>query len=209
MKRSSILILIFLAISGTVGLLLYSGKGAFNPNTKYLIGQPLDSLNGVIVYYNGMVGHSDGRTLAPDGYNIGMKYQCVEFVKRYYYQFYHHKMPDSYGNAKDFYDRILEDSSLNAKRGLLQFSNNSKSKPREGDLVIFDGHAGNPYGHVAIVCGVSDSMVNIIQQNPGPFAASRDTFGLQCKDGKWTVDCKRLLGWLRKDTTLQAAGNTD
>ncbi len=93
-----------------------------------------------------MVGHSDGRNTGPDGYNIGMKYQCVEFVKRYYYQRFHHKMPDSYGNAKEFYDAAVPDSGLNQKRALLQFCNGSISKPRLEDLLIFDGHPGNPYG---------------------------------------------------------------
>jgi len=48
------------------------------------------------VYYNGSVGHVSGRNLVPDGYNPGLKYQCVEFVKRYYYQHLNHKIPDSY-----------------------------------------------------------------------------------------------------------------
>jgi len=60
------------------------------------VGEKVDSLNGVYVYYNGSVGHVSGRNLVPDGYNPGLKYQCVEFVKRYYYQHLNHKIPDSY-----------------------------------------------------------------------------------------------------------------
>lgn len=182
----------------------YLNKSSFNPNTKYELGQPLDSLNGVMVYYNGMVGHTDGRNTAPDGYNIGMKYQCVEFVKRYYYQRLNHKMPDAYGNAKDFYDATLGDSSFNAKRGLMQYRNGSKAHPQSEDLLIFDGHKGNPYGHVAIVAWATDSNLCIIQQNPGPFASSRDTFRLSHVNDKWTIQHSRVLGWLRKvgDTTL-------
>jgi surface antigen len=206
MKRAKILLvsLAILAVAGYIAF-RYVNKSNFNPNPKYTLDQPLDSLNGVIVYYNGMVGRSEGRNTSPDGYNIGMKHQCVEFVKRYYYQQLHHKMPDSYGNAKDFFDASLPDSSLNVKRGLLQFSNGSISKPRTEDLLIFDGHAGNPYGHVAIIATVSDSMVCIIQQNPGPFASSRDTFGLKNENARWTINSKRALGWLRKDSLAIAA----
>jgi surface antigen len=160
-------------------------------------------MNGVMVYYNGMVGHSDGRNLAPDGYNLGMKFQCVEFVKRYYYQRFNHKMPDSYGNAKDFFDTSLPDSAINAKRGLLQFTNGSASKPAPEDLLIFNGHPGNAYGHVAIVSLVTDSTLAIIQQNPGPFSASRDTFPLRYENNKWFIKQRRALGWLRKDTSIK------
>ncbi len=66
-------------------------------NTAHQIGDQLDALDGVAVYYNGAVNHVKERNVTSDGYNIGLRYQCVEFVKRYYYQHYHHKMPDSYG----------------------------------------------------------------------------------------------------------------
>ncbi len=157
-------------------------------------------LNGVYVYYNGMVGHTGGRNKSDNGYNLGMKYQCVEFVKRYYNQRLNHKMPDSYGNAKDFFDAKIADSAINPKRGLLQFANGSRSKPQAEDLLIFDGHVGNPYGHVAIISQVMDSMVEIIQQNPGPFASSRDTFRLVHNNNLWRIGSGRALGWLRKDT---------
>ena len=50
-----------------------------------------------------------GRNVTVDGYNLGLKYQCVEFVKRYYYKHYRHKMPNSYGNAKDFFIAQISD----------------------------------------------------------------------------------------------------
>lgn len=65
-----------------------------NVNPAHAVGDPLDTLNGVIVYYNGGVSHDCGRNVAADGYNLGMKYQCVEFVKRYYYEYLQHEMPD-------------------------------------------------------------------------------------------------------------------
>ncbi|MBS1637158.1 MAG: CHAP domain-containing protein [Bacteroidetes bacterium] len=185
------------------------GYGAYriileiSPNPKYSIGQVLDSLHGVKVYYNGNVGHVSERNTSADGYNIGLKYQCVEFVKRYYYEYYHHKMPDSYGNAKDFFNAALSDGAFNKARGLLQYRNPSHAKPREGDLVILDGHVANPYGHVAIVAGVSGNRVEIIQQNPGAFGDSRVTFELDSTASGFYIQNDRLLGWLRKDTTLK------
>lgn len=163
------------------------------------IGQAVDSLNGVYVYYNGSVGNVGGRNLAPDGYNLGLKYQCVEFVKRYYHQHLGHKMPDSYGHAKDFFDPALSDGGFSTKRGLKQFSSPSQSKPKVNDLLIFSGNAFNPYGHVAIVSKVSGTELEMIQQNPGPSAPSRATCSLDSTGGKWTIDRSDLLGWLRKE----------
>ena len=167
-------------------------------NTSLRIGQVVDSLNGVAVYYNGSVGHTAGRNTAKDGYNLGLKYQCVEFVKRYYYEHLNHKMPDSYGHAKSFFDRSLGDGTVNNARNLIQYRNSSKTKPCPDDLVIFDATAFNPYGHVAIVSAVSSDEVEIIQQNPGPSAKSQVKFALRQKNGKWVIGSERLLGWLRK-----------
>jgi hypothetical protein len=189
-----------------VGAFSYAGyrliiKSAINPNLRYSIGQPLDSFNNVVVYYNGMVGHTGERNVGADGYNIGMKYQCVEYVKRYYYQKLRHKMPDTYGNAKDFFDNELLDSGYNIKRNLTQYRNSNNYPPQPEDLLIIGGHAGNKHGHVAIITHVTDTSVAIIQQNPGPFGKSRDTLKLVQTQNKWCVKPDRVLGWLRKDTT--------
>ncbi len=167
-----------------------------NPNFK--IGQHLDSLNGVIVFYNGGVDNNSGRNVSSDNYNIGIKYQCVEFVKRYYYEHLNHKMPDAYGNAVDFFDNNVKDGELNKKRDLIQYSNGSASKPEPDDLIIFSGSIFNKYGHVAIISNVSADKIEIIQQNPGPFGKSRESIHLTYKENKWFVDNDRILGWLRK-----------
>lgn len=161
-------------------------------------GIPIDSFNNVTVYYNGSVGTANGRNKTPDGYNLGMKYQCVEFVKRYYYEHLHHKMPDSYGNARDFFDNAVRDGQRNAKRDLTQYTNPSVAKPQVDDLVVLDGTVFNRYGHVAIVCEVSEDTLTIIQQNPGPSAPSRATMAIKHTGGRWQIDNTRVLGWLRK-----------
>lgn len=171
----------------------------FNFNTNYSVGQQIDSLNGVFVFFNGGVDNVSGRNTTLDGYNLGLKYQCVEFVKRYYYEHLNHKMPDSYGHAKDFFDKTLTDGQKNRKRNLNQYSNPSQAKPKVDDLLIFEGTTFNKYGHVAIISKVKDDEVEITQQNPGPFSNSKETFSLDNKDGKWEIKNKRILGWLRKD----------
>jgi surface antigen len=168
-----------------------------NPNPSLEVGQKVDSLNGVFVYYNGGVGNVSGRNTSSDGYNIGLKWQCVEFVKRYYFEKLNHKMPDAFGNAKDFFEPKLEDSTLNVKRNLMQFKNGSISKPKVEDLLIYDGTLTNSYGHVSIVSYVGEREIEIKQQNPGPFGKSRERFSLAFLNGKWVIGNDRILGWLR------------
>lgn len=194
MKKRIIIILLIL----TTLFFTYKVVKKVNFNSKYSVGEPIDSLNNVIVYFNGGVDNVLERN-TKEGYNIGLKYQCVEFVKRYYYEFYNHKMPDSYGHAKSFFDPNTKDGNINNQRNLIQYTNPSKSKPEIGDLIIFDGTLTNKYGHVAIISNVNEHEIEIIQQNPGPFSDSRETFSLnKTNNEKWGIENKRVLGWLRK-----------
>ena len=193
-KRSYYIIMVFIALC-FFGIWAFK---KFNFNTAYTIGQPLDSLNGVKVYYNGGVDNVSERTLTKDNYNLGLKYQCVEFVKRYYYERFNHKMPDSYGHAKDFYEDELSDGAKNQKRNLTQYHNPSKSKPKVEDLIVLSGTIFNRFGHVAIISKVTENEIEIIQQNPGPFGKSRETYLLHKQNGNWEIDNDRILGWLRK-----------
>jgi hypothetical protein len=189
--------------AGGVALLVLSWKAAtlLNWNPHYHVGEEIDNLKGVAVFYNGGVGQTSGRNLAPDGYNLGVKYQCVEFVKRYYYEHLHHKMPDSYGHAKEFFNPALPDGARNVRRDLLQFANGSQWSPQPDDLLVFGPSLLNRYGHVAIISAVGDSAVEIVQQNPGPFSPSRETILLQSDNGLYQLQNRRVLGWLRKEPT--------
>lgn len=162
----------------------------------YEVGQPIDSLNHVKVYYNGGTDNILERNVTADNYNLGLKYQCVEFVKRYYFEHLHHKMPDSYGNAKDFYNATLNDGALNTQRALIQYTNPSNHKPAIHDIIVFDASSTNKFGHVAIVAAVEDSYVEVIQQNAGKYATSREIYAIEQVNGKWKIINSRILGWL-------------
>ncbi|WP_299840190.1 CHAP domain-containing protein [uncultured Tenacibaculum sp.] len=168
-----------------------------NFNRDHVVGEKIDSLNHVYVFYNGGVDNVTERN-TKDGYNLGLKYQCVEFVKRYYYEHYNHKMPDTYGHAKSFFNPKISDGSINPQRNLFQFKNPSKAKPKIGDLLVFKGSLLNRYGHVAIISKVSRNQIEIIQQNPGPFSPSRELIGITFENNTWNINNNRILGWLRK-----------
>jgi hypothetical protein len=170
-------------------------KGTSDPND---IGIIIDEFNGVEVYYNGSVRQVHGRHVSPDGYNLGLKFQCVEFVKRYYYQVFGHRMPNSYGDAKDFYDYGVGDVQYNNKRGLIQCSNPSTAKPKVHDLLVYGPNMFNSFGHVAIVTDVGDQNVTCISQNLGPGNGTRRTYALIYAAGTYLIDDGDVIGWLRK-----------
>lgn len=194
MKSKWLLILPILLIFGLVGF-WYFKSATFHPT--YEVGQEIDSFNEVPVYYNGGVSNVSGRNLSSDGYNYGLKWQCVELVKRYVHDHLNHKMPNSYGQAKDFFNPNIADGQINDDRNLYQYTNPSSSKPKVNELLIFDKTQFNPYGHVAIISEVTDDDIEIIQQNAGVHAPTRETFSL-IKEGKhWKIEQSKVLGWLR------------
>lgn len=164
----------------------------------YEVGDIIDAFNNVYVYYNGNVNSTWGDNIADDGYNLGLKYQCVEFIKRYYYECFSHKMPVEHGYAKDFFNREVRDSYLNKERNLYQYKNPSYTKPKTHDIIVFDATPQTPFGHVAIITRVKKDCVEFIQQNPGPYGNSRGVLPLVYKNKCWQIVNKELLGWLRK-----------
>ncbi len=44
-----------------------------DPNPKHAVGEQIDELNGVAIYYNGGVNTVQGRNLTQDGYNLGLR----------------------------------------------------------------------------------------------------------------------------------------
>ena len=169
----------------------------FDINQKYKVGEVIDSLNHVKVYYNGGMGNVEGSNVTSDGYNLGLKYQSIEYAKRYYYKHLNCKIKGNYNHAKDFFNKSLDDDEFNTQIGLQQYTNSSKLKPAIDDLVVFDGNAYNRYGQLAIISNVTDTEIEIIRQNPGQFANSREKFPLLIKKGKWKIKAPKLLGWLR------------
>lgn len=163
-------------------------------------GEKIDEWHSVAVYHNGMMSNVQGRNLSSDGYNLGLKWQCVEFVKRYYYESLHHSMPNSYGHAKDFFDRQLKDGQFNPERGLVQYRNGGMSCPEPDDIIIFEESRWNKFGHVAIVTEVQESDLEIIQQND-LLRGTRRKLELARGNGTCLIDHSRILGWLRKEHT--------
>lgn len=172
-----------------------SSKRSRNSSTH--VAAVLDRYKGVKIYSNGSVRNVHGRNVAPDGYNLGLKYQCVEFVKRFYYEVYNHKMPNSYGHAKEFFNHSLSDGAYNKDRAMRQYRNGSSTRPQADDLIVFGAASFNKFGHVAIISEVGDDYVEIAQQNPGVNNPSRAKYQMINNNGRYRIVNQYVDGWLR------------
>ena len=159
-------------------------------------GTEIDEYKGIVVYSNGtnyMSSHGLNFSNNEDEYYFGYKWQCVEYVKRFYYEIYGHMMPDGAGNAKYFFNPMLNQGEFNEQRGLIQYENGGDEKPRPDDLLVFtDGS----YGHVAIITEVGQDFIEVIQQNS---EFPRERFELNTENGSYTIQGERdPAGWMRK-----------
>ena len=151
-------------------------------------GQVVAHADGVPIYSNGPGLHScvegpDNRHRHADGYSYGRKWQCVEFVRRYYKDHFEHEMPSPWGNAADYFVESLPHGAHNPDRDLIQLRNGGPDRPRAGDLVVFRDAAGG-YGHVAIALEVEEDRVVLAQQNLHP---ALDPVSLTHEGGHWTL----------------------
>lgn len=90
------------------------------------------------------------------GVTTGLKWQCVEFVRRYYLQIFGIDLRSMHtGNANTWYNNA-------GKMKLANYPNGSKSRPQVRDILV---SSGGPSGHVAIVKSVSDTQVCVVEQN--------------------------------------------
>lgn len=163
------------------------------PQSEVAPGTKIDEYKGVVVYSNGANFMSDhGLNYSFDGYYYGYKWQCVEFVKRFYYLKYEHKMPDGAGHAKYFFNPMLEQGAYNEQRGLWQYENGGNVRPQADDLLVFTDGA---YGHVAIISEVGDGWIEVVQQNS---EVPRERYSLKFIGGKYLISGeKEPAGWLR------------
>ena len=162
---------------------------------SFKVGKVLDTYRGVQAYDNGLLYfRSYGKHYAQDGYYYGQKWQCVEFIKRFFHDAKQHNMPDGMGHAKTFFDQSVPDGAMNARRGLVQYRNGSNHAPQPDDLLVF---TDTKYGHVGIVTEAGPASVEIIQQNI--LFHTRQRLSLVVSNGHYFVTAPRTpAGWLRK-----------
>ncbi|MCX6841788.1 MAG: CHAP domain-containing protein [candidate division WOR-3 bacterium] len=149
-------------------------------------GTLVGEFSAVPAYSNGAVGNGVYDT-------YGYRYQCVEYVNRFYVQMFAHKNMHGMGNAGDYYDNYQE---LELER----YANGGTEPPKPGDILCSNG---GTYGHVAIVRAVTSDSVRVIEQNwNNDHRDSSVALAMDNSGGHYTVahfsPSYPVQGWLRK-----------
>lgn len=172
-----------------------SAENAKNPPAESVkIGDVVATYRTIPVYSNGdKYTLSHGKNFSDKQYYFGQKWQCVEFVKRFYHDAFNHKMPSVWGNAVGYYDPTVLHGKMNPDRGMYQFKNGGTTSPQADDLLVFDMA---PYGHVSVITAVRENEIEVVQQNIA--GKPRQIHQLEKKDGLFTIVAKKNpIGWLR------------
>jgi hypothetical protein len=166
-------------------------------------GNVVGTLNGITAYSNGTTG-----TVSNQYSTVGMKWQCVEYANRYFYQRFAHKNLKGTGNAKDYFGTA-------AAKDLVPYSNGvSTTAPAVGDMLASNGNGavGN-YGHLAIIREVGANYVKVIHQNWSNSAADNSLqLSMSLVNGKYTISnfgaSLPVTGWLRRTPVCMPTVNS-
>lgn len=163
------------------------------------------NFNFVDIISNGSTDYFSNSYHFVDSVNTGMKWQCVEFVNRYYLQVYHLDIRRAGDDAKVYYQKAGE-------RGLSAYPNGGSVPPQIGDIIVSEGD-GTPtnHGHVAIISKVTNTMIYVAQQNwfenegdkSAPLARSGNAIGPFGGSKSY-----KIKGWLRTPSSTYTISGT-
>ena len=181
-----------------------------------ILGKTVSGVEGHASNYSGIICFSrDDFEHMEDNVFFGIKWQCVEFARRYWYKRYGCLLGEVQLAADIWKEKNVRIVPTERNRivPLRHFENGAEIAPREGDLVIYDIHPSLHTGHVAVVVEVGDSFVRVAEQNrnngkmwPGNYSfelrldtkVKLNSLGVTSKEYHLhDHDCHGLLGWMR------------
>ena len=156
-------------------------------------GIQVGDFNGIVAYSNGSTSYYSGLSNYVGGVYTGIKWQCVEYVQRYYVETYDLNIKPFFGNANSFYNQANASAA-----GLQIYPNGGNEGLQVGDILCSNGGA---YGHIAIVREVAANYVKVIQQNwlnhsgDNSFTLTRNGNTISGFNSSYQIN-----GWLRNPT---------
>jgi CHAP domain len=131
----------------------------------------------------------------PEDVYSGMRWQCVEYARRYLINVNQVSF-ESIDSAYQIFDiKILKILTKdNSFTDFLSLENGNYYAPEKGDLLIFHPTGSDPHGHVAVISSVNfeDGYVEIAEQNMNKLWENFDKFSrrivMNKKDGKYFVE---------------------
>ena len=189
----------------------------FFTDSKYKFITPFGSLLGSYQGVNSFSnGHDHFYSRQQNYYNglyTGIKYQCVEYARRWLQQskgLNFHNVPHAADLWKlRYFERIVDNKLVH----LTTIENGNEFPPIEDSLLIWPRSSHNPYGHIAIITHVNleQLFIRIAEQNlcnnywSGNY--SRE-LKLEKNNGKyWIQDKDEPLGWIKIEQLLSENNN--
>lgn len=136
-----------------------------------------------------------GRRVDADGV---YGYQCVDLIRQYMHELYGKPKGGAWGNAIDYWTH----TNINV---LDKFDRIPGTSAKQGDIVVFHGHSGNPYGHIGLVDAQNSSSIYTLEQNGSTGNGSGS--GGDAIRLRW-ISKSRVAGLLRPKGVNEVANRT-
>ena len=164
----------------------------------------LGEVNNVISYANN---NTDANNYVNNIYanNIytGLKWQCVEFARRYLIINYNITF-DSIDNAYNIFDLPY---FISLKNNMIipirKYVNGSKTPPMKDSLLIWNSDHKKT-GHVAIITNINNDMITIAEQNYNNNSWNGNNYSRKLKivfDNGYYIKSNNILGWINYNLT--------
>ncbi|MDI9472519.1 MAG: CHAP domain-containing protein [Tissierellia bacterium] len=117
-------------------------------------------------------------------------YQCKDVL-----DYYANDMFGSYrsivgpGDAKDLFHGPSDEYFIKITRE----STGPNSIPKMGDVIIYGGGSGNPYGHLAVVISATETSIRVLEQNSNGSGSNPAEYSTRPYSGS----SGEVIGWLR------------
>jgi hypothetical protein len=141
----------------------------YNTSKQNIFGTPLYNFNNVCAYSNGNSKHVSHELNYSNGMFTGMKWQCVEYARRYIQIVYgvtFSEVDSAYEIPNATFTRLLDNKVIipwiyqgNPNMNLFESLNNS--------LIIWakDCEPDTPHGHVAVIVYANKDGIHVAEQN--------------------------------------------
>lgn len=138
----------------------------------------------------------------------GMKWQCVEYARRWLME-----------NRDIFFGDVQYATDIWALSSAKQLSDNtnpltalryingvSTEKPRVGDLLIYDTSYAPVTGHVSVIVAVGTDTIKVAEQNYSSYKWAAPDYSQELKlilkteergDSQYGIQDKGVIGWMR------------
>ena len=189
-------------------LLFFEGIRAATDVTPY--GTNLGANKGTIGYSNGNSDYISEEYNQDGDIYYGMKWQCVEYSRRWLIQQYRYTFESVDGAADIWSLKNFVDVDTSHAVNITKVENGSKCKPEVGNVLIYKrGGSDIPYGHVAIIVDVSDYGIKVAEENwdndywPGNY--SREMNFTIKNDKYYLIDEEYpMYGWIEYPNTYSS-----